>query len=473
MNQAVNDVSEPVDPRFIKIRGPTEEPSSLSSDTNTGECAGNHENAVFPPRARNTPINLDKARPLGPETFPNQPRNGSHQVPTTIPNVVHLLASYGITVRYNTISKKLKIIVPGSSGIPENADNVALYEIISLANLCGMATGQIPNFVEAVGDRNPSNPVAEWITRKHWDGVNRLDAFYDTLVEREGYPKPLKEMLMYRWLISCVAAALKPSGFRCRGVLTLQGPQSIGKTAWVNALVPDEILRESAVKLDHHLDANNKDSLVTAISHWIVEIGELDSSFKKDTARLKGFITSDRDKVRRPYGRADSEYPRRTVFCATVNDHDFLVDMTGNSRWWTIPVTKIDYTHGIDMQQLFAQLAVDYEKGAHWWLSQGEEKCLEKHNQGHRTISVIRDRVLEHIDIERLHDPNLPAMTPTELLRDIGFDNPTNPQSRECAAVLRDLIGESKRIKGQNKWRIPVKKNSLAIGHSATHDDRY
>jgi predicted P-loop ATPase len=113
--------------------------------------------------------------------------------------------------------------------------------------------------------------------------IDRLQAFYDTLIHREDFPAPLKEVLLYRWLISAIAAVLKPSAFRARGVLTLQGPQSIGKTAWINSLVSDPLLREMVIKLDHHLDAGNKDSILTAVSHWIVEIGELDSSFKKDT----------------------------------------------------------------------------------------------------------------------------------------------------------------------------------------------
>ena len=75
-----------------------------------------------------------------------------------------------------------------------------------------------------------------------------------------------------------------------------------------------------------------------------------------DMARLKGVLTRDFDKVRRPYARAESEYQRRTVFFASVNKPNFLVDMTGNTRWWTIPVSKINYEHGIDMQQVFAQL---------------------------------------------------------------------------------------------------------------------
>jgi putative DNA primase/helicase len=416
---------------------------------------------------------LDNPKPLDAASFPHQPRNGSKQPPATISNVQHLLTEYGIIVRYNVVRKKLSITVPGYAGTPDNADNVAIAHIISLASLNGLSTGQILSYVGTIGDRHQINPVANWITSKPWDGTDRLEAFYETLVHRDDYPQPLKAVLMYRWLISAVAAALKPSGFRARGVLTLQGPQSIGKTAWVNALVPDPILREHTVKLDHHLDAGNKDSLLTAIGHWIVEIGELDSSFKKDIARLKGFLTGDRDKVRRPYGRTDSEYPRRTVFCATVNDQAFLVDSTGNSRWWTIPVTKINYAHNIDMQQVFAQVAVDFHRDEPWWLTQAEEGCLETYNKSHRAISAIHERVLDALDLKRAKDDQLVAMTPTDLLRKMGIKNPSNSQSKECAAILRELLGDSKRINGQNKWRVPLAQGTGSSTASASDDARY
>lgn len=378
--------------------------------------------------------------------FPDQPRAGNHAIPATIPNLAFMLASYGIKVGYDVIRKKLCIKIPGASGAPDNADNVAISHIISLANLNNMPVDQILGFIEVIGDQCQQNHVADWIMSKKWDGLDRLAQFYDTLVQRAGFPESLKQALIYRWLLSAVAAAMKTRGFKARGVLTLQGPQSIGKTSWFYAMVTDVILRENVLKLDHHLDAGNKDSIITAVSHWIVEIGELDSSFKKDIARLKGFLTADRDKVRRPYGRTDSKYPRRTVFCATVNEHDFLVDSTGNSRWWSIPVTAVNYQHNIDMQQLFAQLALDIDKGEQWWLTKAEEALLELHNKDHRAISAIRERILVALDHDHINDGGLKAMTATELLQGLGIKVPTTAQSKECASVLRELLGESKKI---------------------------
>lgn len=210
----------------------------------------------------------------------------------------------------------------------------------------------------------------------------------DRLTSKPDWPGAFKDLLIYKWLLSAVAAALLSKGFCARGVLTLQGPQGIGKTTWVRSLVPDALLSAEVVRLDHHLDGSNKDSILIAISHWLVEIGELESSFKRDVARLKGFLTLDRDKVRRPYAKEATEYPRRTVFAASVNSHDFLLDSTGNSRFWTLPVIEVDHQHGIDMQQVFAQLAVDLENGEEWWLTPDEETMLEYRNQRHRAVGV-------------------------------------------------------------------------------------
>lgn len=52
-------------------------------------------------------------------------------------------------------------------------------------------------------------------------------------------PVQLRDVLIHRWLISAVAAVMVPQGFFGRGILTLQGPQSIGKTSWIRELVPD------------------------------------------------------------------------------------------------------------------------------------------------------------------------------------------------------------------------------------------
>ena len=51
-------------------------------------------------------FNIDNVQVLNPNSFPNQPRPGSYNIPTTIPNVKQMLTLYSILVSYNVITKK-------------------------------------------------------------------------------------------------------------------------------------------------------------------------------------------------------------------------------------------------------------------------------------------------------------------------------------------------------------------------------
>jgi Predicted P-loop ATPase and inactivated derivatives len=385
--------------------------------------------------------------------LPDRPRNTKNQPPTTIANIDHLLKAEGIVPRYNVIKKRDEISIPGHAGTSDNRSNVSMAKVLSLASQYGLATGLVPEFVQAIADENAYNPVADWIKSKPWDGEDRLPSMYATIWPEEDYPQSLLQTLLHKWLLSAVAAVMLPSGFHCRGVLTLQGPQGINKTSWVRSLIDDVALREEVIKLDHHLDGGNKDSIIGAVTNWIVEIGELDSSFRKDIARLKGFLTSDADRVRRPYARSESEYQRRTVFVATVNDAKFLVDPTGNTRWWTISARKLRKDHGINMQQVYAQLADELSKGGEWWLTKTEEEQLEAWNGRHKVSSAVEDMVMAWIDLDRKVTRNVTA---SELLRLAGIKTPSNPQCRECGSLLRGLFGAPKRINGREKWPVPL-----------------
>lgn len=396
-------------------------------------------------------------RRLKQSEFPDPPRPTPYQTPATIENLKHLIRENSIRVRYNVIKKKVEIVMPEAVGTPENRDATALATIFSLAALNHIPTGAVQAYVEAIGDMEAFNPIEDWIRSRPWDGLDRMLAISATITTRPDYPAALKDVLLRKWLRSAVAAAILPSGFRTRGVLVLQGKQGLGKTSWFQALVPDSKLREAYVKVDHHMDPANKDSVLGAVTHWLVELGELDSSFRKDVARLKGFLTSTSDKVRRPYGRVEIEYPRRTVFLATVNEHDYLVDTTGNSRWWTIACEHLDYEHGIDMQQLFAQLAVEVESGEPWWLTDEEEAQLDAVNALHQSPSAVEELLRAHLDLALVRRSDLPFMTATEALQAVGIDKPTNAQAKEASAFLRRFLGDPKKVRGYRGWRIPGK----------------
>ena len=84
------------------------------------------------------------------------------------------------------------------------------------------------------------------------------------------------------------------------------------------------------VKTGLELDPSDKDKVYQCIKYWVCELGELDSTFKRDLAKLKAFITEQTDEFRRPYGLVPIKYPRKTSFYATVNNEEFLKDECEN-----------------------------------------------------------------------------------------------------------------------------------------------
>lgn len=410
-------------------------------------------NAVMPEPVNDNFLPLDAS--VNPFMFPHM----SHQQKplNTWENLEWMLDQYGIKSRYNEISKDVVVTIPGKDYGNDASANSALTEIVSLCARNGMPSGSCAEYVKLIAMSNRYNPASEFITAKPWDGVSRIYDLCDTLETAEGFDRSLVLMMVRRWLISAVAAAMQPTGFYSKGVLVLQGEQSLGKTAWFRSLVPPT-LRE-LIKVGATIDPANKDSVSSAIGRWMVELGELDATFRKsDIARLKSFISQDRDEIRRPYDRLESTYQRRTVFFASVNPKHFLADDTGNVRWWTIPVTRINYEHDIDMQQVWAEVAQLYREGERWWMNADEEAMLEQVNKEHEAIDPVEEMILMRYEWGCDRPAAYTDRTATQVLQEIGYDKPNKSQTTHCAGVLRKLTGKPARKSGSNRlFSIPPK----------------
>lgn len=410
--------------------------------------------AVLPSAANDNYLSLDSN--VNPFMFPHL--SDRQQPLNTWENLAWLMQEYGITARYNVISKDVIVDIPNRSYGDDSAANCALAEINSLCARNRMPKADTSDYLKLIGIANRYNPVADFILAKPWDGVSRLGDLCDTLQTAPGYDRELLHLLVRRWLISAVAAALLPNGFWSKGVLVLQGEQSLGKTAWVKALLPPE--QRALIKIGASIDPANKDSVASAIGHWLIELGELDGTFRKaDIAKLKAFISSDIDMLRKPYDRLESKYQRRTVFFASVNPKHFLADDTGNVRWWTIPVTGVNYSHDIDVQQLWAEVATLFRDGERWWLEQSEEAALESVNKEHESVDPVEEMILTRFAWSHPR-PTFKQMTASEVLLAIGYERPTTAQATHASKVLRRITGKEPSRTGKGRY-FPI-----------PHDDR-
>lgn len=379
----------------------------------------------------------------------------------TIENMQKLFGLHGITVRYNEISKREEIIIPNENSSGLNSGNTNFARLISRMEEVNLPTKHAEEYVSYIAAKNTYNPALEWIKSKPWDGNSRLGEFYNTLTTK--YPNE-RDCLMFRWLITAVALADKPEGLDSPGILVLQGGQGLGKTWWarklVSADVRNELLRDSA-----NINPHDKDSVFQLIRYWIVELGELNSSLDRaDIAAIKAFATADRDIIRLPYARKEITYPRKTAICASVNDKFFLFDETGNRRFLTIPVTKVNSYHEIDMQQLWAEAYVLYQEGESWILNTKEREIVDKINAEHKAPHPIYEMIMQQFQWDSvLYDNNY--MSATEIARVLGYKVITQRETRIISTTLRDIYkvsgkesGSERILDGVTLFKVPKPK---------------
>ena len=374
-------------------------------------------------------------------------RSASGRFLNTKDNISGVLQTHGVDVRYNVIKKRMEIDIPNTKFIADMKDEASLIEIEDRCINMGIPHTKVRDYLKILA--REYNPVKEWIDSIPWDGHSRMQRFLNSLVTHDS--NQLKEMLMRKWLISCLAAAYEENGVELEGILVLQGAQGLGKTLWFKRLCDYDRgwLLEGAT-----LNPSDKDSVKRAVSHWIVELGEIESTFKKsDIDQLKAFVTAKTDELRLPYDRAFTTYQRRTAFYASVNAREFLTDTSGNRRFWVLAVKDIDVNHGVDMQQLWAEVKETmYIKGQkNWFLSPDEREMLNESNEIYRTQSSVEDLLLEHVDFESEFPK---AVQMTKLLRDLGIKAPRMPDFKEAARVLHDRGIEPRRSNGRKVYDL-------------------
>ncbi len=366
----------------------------------------------------------------------------------TLENLRCLLNHYGIIIRYNVISKRIFFCIPGESFSVENGEDAAFACVFSYMKEWKLPVDGYQPYLMRIADENQYNPVMTWVAGKKWDGVSRLQQFYDTIISPE---TEAKELLIRRWLITAVCMA-KGEGVDSAGCLVLQGPQDIGKTWWVKKLVPER-LRKELIRTAASVDPHDKDSVSQVISYWIVELGEIDATFRRaDLQALKAFITSDEDTMRRPYGIGDKKYPRRTALVASVDQTIYLHDTAANRRFWTIPCTSINSYHDIDMQQLFAEILDLIENhGENWQLAPDEKAHIARINEEHMQIDPIYELLMEKYS---WCSPNQDYKSATTIAAELGIKNVTQKETRSITTYVLKLGGE-RETGGAKRLHIP------------------
>jgi putative DNA primase/helicase len=366
-------------------------------------------------------------------------------------NIAALLDCKNIMIRYNQIKKKTEIDIPNFKCASDEKDNAALTYITDLAIKAGLSAARVDEMTLNIAAQRPYCPVQEYIESNSWDGQDRLTPFINQIHSSD---QVMCELICRKWLIQAVAAIYEEKGLNSSGVLVITGKQGIGKTRFFKDLTHEisDVFLEGAI-----LSPSDKDSVLTICSNWIVELGELDATFKKsDIAQLKAFLTKNTDTVRKPYAKKDSIYPRRTVFAGTVNNFECLNDPTGNRRFWVIDVDAIKRDPLINYQQLWAQIKNLYDQGEDWHFSHAEQTKLDLYSKQFLINDIAVEKLLRKYDF--VNATKWEQKTMSDICSVIFLDNPTKGDMQRMAAAIREFNGNQKpkKTNGINYHFVPL-----------------
>jgi putative DNA primase/helicase len=384
----------------------------------------------------------------------------------TITNLSAALNRAGIIIRYNVIKKEQEILIPGQKASIDNMKEVCVSRVTDLCNRFKIPTGPMDQFLTFLADDNQYNPALTWITSKPWDGRSRLIELFESIKakgeDHNERAKSLKNTLMRRWLVSAVAAVDRPNGVNAQGVLVFQGDQYIGKTKWFKSLAPQELDLWAEGKT---LIPSDRDSVKQVVSYWLVELGEIGATFRKaDIEQLKAFVTKDRDTIRMPFAKRESSFVRRTVFFGSVNQKEFLADETGNRRFWVIECEAINPDHGLDMQQVWAEVYDLYKQGEGWHLTNDEVEMLNEHNKDFQMGDPIDEKIMTKYDWERDDLEKCGQWkTATQVLEEIGLERPTRADQNRAATTIRRLNGQKVKRTGAGRFLLIAPERLLII----------
>lgn len=361
-------------------------------------------------------------------------------------NLLELLAVLGVDVHENEMTKDLEFSGKILDGIPDGGkrSTLCITKLKGEALKRGLKSTRddLTATLELVASRNRRNPsgtfldeceheyrkaVANGDTTDYIKGVfNRLKL--DTSAEKQD---PLLCYSLFRkWLISGARAPFNTleKGDMYQGVIVLVGGQGIGKTRFMMKLIPDNALWAVGLKVN----PNNKDSLMTVLTHWCAELGEFGTTMSdKRKEDLKNFFTRNSDILRKPYGRATENFPRKTFFYASTNDAKFLVDDTGDRRYWPVMIVGINFDGWTEKDsrlmwgQVMTLAFAEWDKNhtskkagaVCWWLTQKEQKALSRMQESNKaesseesTIKDLLDWSADKVEWKRLSKTEIAVM---------------------------------------------------------------
>ena len=367
-------------------------------------------------------------------------------IKSTYENFEIMCKYYKIEVAYDKIGKD-KI-----NSLEQDA-NSFVTTIKSLMVLNNMDKGIAKEFVDKMAILNEKNIFKVTMDNLTWDGVSRLEEFYNTIeVDKELIET--RNLYLLKWCQQMLYQALFEGDKKiARNILILKGKQNIGKSTWVKSLLPLNL--QKYIGQGMALNTNDDMSKLAVLKNLIVELAELEQSFKKtDINQFKSFFGVTKDTINIKYVAEPVTFERTTSFIGTINDDTFLKDRSGSTRFLVLLVNKLNGFHKIDMLQLYKEIleTTDY---CNFELNEIERESQREINEEFEQPNLLEETFLDNFELE--FDEGGQYMNCSEMLNQLSLGVRDFTYSRK--ADIKHIVDKYgfKYRKDLKKWLVKIK----------------
>ena len=282
---------------------------------------------------------------------------------------------------------------------------------------------------EKVAQENSYNPIKEYLQYLEKDqtiipaDISKLSTTYLKTTD------PLSDEMLFKWLVGA-AQRIFENGCQMDFCLVLKGKQGLRKSTFFRTLCKSYFCDSMAEGKDH--------SMLIGTT-WFKAFEELETiTGKKECGELKNLITIREDIFRAPFARNTDHHPRASVFCATVNDDQFLKDQTGNRRFWVVEVeTRIDINRvENDLDSIWKCIMLAYRNGVLPMLSENYEDLSKLRNS-----QFEQEDPYEYYAIQYVKNKSTPGkFTAREVLcHDMFYRDPEKIKKTDLTAMGKSL----------------------------------
>ena len=226
--------------------------------------------------------------------------------------------------------------------------------------------------------------------------------------------------MLRKHLIRSVACALRKLPFN-KHCFVLLGEQHDGKTSFIRYLCPPALLDyyKENPPLDH------KDSVLALGQNFLINLDELHDLNKADASRVKTLFSQADTKVRNHYAVRDARQSRYASFFGTLNEREFLNDVTGNVRWLVFEICGIrhdsggkqGYARNVDINNVWAQAYALLMDGEPMELTRLEADEVEQRNKAHQKTTPEIETIARYFAPAAKDQPGAYFLSSTDILR--------------------------------------------------------